>query len=68
MSLPMFDPSTPCPKCGYGTVGVQYQPEAHLACKWPCKDQKPERLERRCERCRFSWDEAVIDVVVDEPR
>ena len=57
-----FNSAATCPKCGHDTVGTQYQAPHHAACDDTCRDKKPERLERRCERCRYWWDERCADV------
>jgi hypothetical protein len=59
--LTPFNPDSTCPKCGHDTVNTQYQAPYHSACDDTCRDKKPERLERRCDRCRYWWGEAVLD-------
>lgn len=56
-----------CPKCLFGDAGTEYQPpiirptieEYNNAVVR--RGPLPERLERRCNRCDFRWDEALVD-------
>lgn len=57
-----FNPDATCPKCGHDKVGTLHQEPLHQSCDPSCRDNLPERLQRRCERCRYDWNEAVIDV------
>lgn len=61
MELPPYQADTICPKCGHDKVGTQYQPPFHDSCfDTQCPEKEPERLERRCERCRFAWPQATV--------
>ncbi len=60
-TLPEYQPEASCPMCGHEKVGTQYQSAVHPRCDSECFDKRPEYLERRCERCRYSWEEATIE-------
>lgn len=55
-----------CPKCLFGGAGTEYQPpiirpsieEYNNAVVR--RGPLPERLERRCNRCDYRWDEALV--------
>lgn len=59
--LPPFSGDTPtCPKCSHNAAYTEYKPEGELrsgTVGWG--NGQPERLERRCARCDFIWDEAI---------
>jgi hypothetical protein len=53
-----------CPKCGYDSVSTEYRPPlgANAVLRQDgrlVRGPLPERQERECDRCRYTWDEAV---------
>lgn len=66
-TYPQYNPDATCPKCRHDDVSTRWQ-DAKEPCRHPsCLTRSddcagwPERLQRRCERCRFGWFEAVED-------
>jgi hypothetical protein len=57
--LPPFSgDETTCPKCSHTQAHTEYKPQGEPRSgsgSWGIGD--PERLERRCARCDFIWDE-----------
>lgn len=55
-----------CPKCLFGDAGTEYKPPIvrvwveEFNGKTARRGPLPERLERRCNRCDFRWDEALV--------
>lgn len=45
-----------CIKCAYGTAYTEWKP----AEKMGDTILRAERLRRRCARCEFEWDEAIV--------
>lgn len=41
-----------CPKCGYQTVDIRY---------FRFRDTREERLSCHCERCRYRWNQPVLE-------
>lgn len=58
---PLFSPCTPCRKCGSVFTSAEYQRQV-----MPEEERKvvmlTERLERSCDKCKFSWHESVREV------
>jgi hypothetical protein len=51
--LPLFDPNSPCKKCGATNAVTQHASR--------CSDDVPERMMRLCRTCGFRWDERPLD-------
>lgn len=65
--LPVFDPNSPCAKCGHVGASTTYCPGSldpkHLpGCECQC-----EHLHRRCARCGYEWLEACLDLEAPDP-
>jgi hypothetical protein len=61
--LPLFNPKATCPKC----AGVDIQSRHHDEQPYYCHTgYKPERMERRCQRCMFAWFERPLDAMTPE--
>jgi hypothetical protein len=63
--LPPFSGDTPaCSKCGHASALTTYRKKGDArvldVLAVPVK-ARVERLERRCARCWFTWDEAIVD-------
>jgi hypothetical protein len=58
-----FDPEARCPKCGTGDAWASHAP-ADRGCGRPCHPELPERIIRRCDRCRYAWWETPLDATV----
>lgn len=63
-TLPPFDPSAKCPKCGHDQVSTRWKKAVpgHIFAHGV-----PEWLMRHCARCEFNWDEACVSSGGDEP-
>lgn len=58
--LPPFSGDHPtCPKCSAGQAFTEYKTERDPRTGNAINGLGQERLERRCARCDFIWDEAV---------
>ncbi|WP_055693244.1 hypothetical protein [Streptomyces prasinopilosus] len=60
--LPPFSGNeTACPKCSYDQAYTEHKVKAEprTDSELPWNSDFPERLERRCARCDFIWDEAL---------
>jgi hypothetical protein len=59
--LPPFSGDNPtCPKCAHTDAYTEYKPDGTPGTgsgSWEAGF--PERLERRCARCDYTWDEAI---------
>lgn len=71
--LPPFSGDEPtCPKCSHSEAYTEYKPEGAPgsgSLNWGAGSGRVERLERRCGRCDFTWDEAINPPPLsDEPR
>jgi hypothetical protein len=69
MLLPDYNPEGRCKKCGYDLVKTTYRPfrvvEVDFNLAQPVRVLNPpipERLERSCVRCSYTWSENVIGV------
>lgn len=66
MSLPPFNDTATCPKCGHTEVKTSYSNGTALggpkSCSYSCSERgtRKEHLERCCERCSYSWPEAPL--------
>lgn len=56
-----FDPEARCPKCGHDGLFTRWCAPAK-GCGHSCHPSAPERMLRRCERCRFDWWELPLAV------
>lgn len=66
MKLPLYNPDARCVKCGGENVTSYFRAkgttlfggsrERHASFECPV-----DLIERRCERCRFEWDERPMD-------
>ena len=58
--LPPFSATSTCPKCLYDRVNVRYSDGFwRKSCVYQCPEQgKGEHIERTCQRCGYSWQEA----------
>lgn len=68
-TLPPFSGDTPaCPKCS-STTGAytEYKASGESRSGSVSQGEMPERLERRCVRCNFGWDEAINPPGQDSP-
>jgi transcription elongation factor Elf1 len=64
-SLPPYNPTATCPKCGHDDVRTFYVAE-HKAWSTPgcgllSLDKYQEHLDRCCQRCHYEWAEAVLE-------
>jgi len=60
MSLPPFNETAVCPKCGYGLVNCQWRSRSGVyRDKAPAEDW----ISRRCERCGYIWDESCLSTL-----
>ena len=60
--LPPFSgDETACPKCSHDQAYTEYKAKAEppSGTPLPWGSEFPERLERRCARCDYQWDEAL---------
>lgn len=58
--LPPFSgDTTKCVKCSYTEAFTEYKPRGEPRSGEFVGVGMPERLERRCTRCDFVWDEAL---------
>lgn len=60
--LPAFRPHAICPKCLHDDVRTRHVPSS---CPDPAcyrRQCTAEHLERRCERCRYGWAEAIAEL------
>jgi hypothetical protein len=66
-TLPPFSGDDPvCPKCSYAQAFTEYKPEGEPRSGRGSGMGEPERLERRCARCDFLWDES-LNPPADDP-
>jgi hypothetical protein len=69
---PYSGDETDCPKCGYIQADTRYRAPRPKSL-WEWNDQTiprgplPERLQRTCSRCDFTWDEALAPDPADGP-
>lgn len=69
---PYSGDNTTCVKCGFDQAHTEYQPTAPavLLIDRYGNHQRgplPERLQRRCNRCDYTWDEALNPPAHDGP-
>lgn len=58
--LPPFSGDSPtCPKCSHTEAYTEHKPAGEPRSGEFAGIGQPERLERRCARCDFVWDEAL---------
>ena len=58
--LPAFSGDDPtCAKCGHVGAYTTYRKKGEPGKDFSLPSGLPERLERECGRCDFTWDEAV---------
>lgn len=53
-----FDSTTLCPKCLSDQVASLYRPALR---SWEQGEYRGEHIERRCERCHYTWAELCLD-------
>lgn len=61
--LAVFNENATCPKCGGAEVGMiyhdgEYRYDCMLKYVYP---NRGEHIERRCQRCHYTWAEACIE-------
>lgn len=62
-----YDEDARCPKCGHDKVRTSHHGEGGWKSRYSCPAVEqlrtsfpPEHLCRRCERCSYSWPEAIL--------
>ena len=59
--LKPYDPKAPCPKCGCADVNsVHYAKGEAEFLTLHYGRRSRERIQRDCQRCHYSWDEAPL--------
>lgn len=59
-TLPPFSgDNTVCPKCSHNQAYTEHKPAGEPSSGRFSGIGEPERLERRCARCDYTWDEAL---------
>jgi hypothetical protein len=57
--LPPFSEAPTCPKCSYHQAHTEHKAENEPRSGRASGLGEPQRLQRRCARCGFIWDEAL---------
>lgn len=64
-TLPPFNAGATCPKCGHDQVRVAYVSEhrswSSPSCGLTHEAKYVEHLDRSCQRCHYTWAEAVLE-------
>jgi hypothetical protein len=64
--LDPYDPDQVCPKCDHDQVRTTYRPDSsHYRCGVAQRlgtSHAGEHLERRCERCAYTWEQLCVPV------
>jgi len=63
-----FDQNAFCPKCGFDKIHSMFIPSGKAiygdaADRHGTSWNPVDRIERRCERCFFEWDELPLDAI-----
>jgi hypothetical protein len=58
-TLPPYNPTNKCPKCGFNKVNTVYQRPQRYREPWECCT-RGSHLDRRCQRCGYTWCEAAL--------
>lgn len=66
MKLPLYNPDARCVKCGGENVASYFRAKDSMLLGDAARRQGSgwcpvDLIERRCERCRFEWDERPMD-------